>query len=120
MGIALPAAASVLVHLQNSVIREGTSGETSTIPLVAGRNDALHSYVREYPSQSRDKYAAKNCILGPLFLALGQAQRALGSSVARIAPAASLVAAAAMAAAAGKEMAAAAACTCTAATGQLR
>ena len=56
----------------------------------------------------------------PLFLELGQAQRALGSSVARIAPAASLVAAAAMAAAAGTEMAAAAACTFTTATGQLR
>ena len=63
----------------------------------------------------------KTAFLGRFFWRLAKrAQRALGSSVARIAPAASLVAAAAMAAAAGKEMAAAAACTCTAATGQLR
>ena len=54
VGIALPG--PVLVHLQNGVIREGTSGETSTIPLVGIPNGALHSQVREYPSKSRDEY----------------------------------------------------------------
>ena len=44
-----------MVHLQNGVIREGTSGETSTIPLVGIPNGALHSQVREYPSRSRKR-----------------------------------------------------------------
>ena len=52
------------MHLQNGVIREGTSGETSTIPLVGIPNGALHSQVREYPSVEESAFASLLVQLG--------------------------------------------------------